>query len=124
MMILSLRYFLNMFQRARLAPRSIPEVGSSRRTSFDYPIKAIETESFLLFPPEREPDLLFLSIVKPTSRTISLISFYLSLISPPLSSKNKSKCSMGVRSSNKTSCYGQTPIFSRTFYKSLKISLL
>jgi hypothetical protein len=42
-----------MFQSFLLALKSIPAVGSSRITSFEFPTRAIATESFLLLPPER-----------------------------------------------------------------------
>lgn len=66
-----------MFQSERLAYKSIPEVGSSSKTSFEPPHRAIVTESLRRLPPESEPACLFLSISSPTS----LINF---LISPCL----------------------------------------
>ena len=39
-----------------LASGSIPVEGSSKKTIGGFPIMAIETDSFLLFPPESVPD--------------------------------------------------------------------
>ena len=121
-MMRSLRYFLSIFHRARRALRSMPEVGSSRRTSLDPPTSAIDTDSLRLLPPESDPDYLSLSTVRPTSLTMSSISFVFLAGSPPLSSKKRSRCSIGVKSSNKTSCWGHTPINWRTSCMSLNTS--
>ena len=45
-----------------LAYGSTPEEGSSSNTTLTFPIRAIPTESFLLFPPLRFWDYLFLSV--------------------------------------------------------------
>lgn len=42
-----------MFQTPCLELGSKPEDGSSKKIIFDFPIKALAKDSFLLFPPDR-----------------------------------------------------------------------
>ena len=44
------------FHMNLLALGSMPVEGSSKKTILGFPIMAIATDSFLLFPPERVPD--------------------------------------------------------------------
>jgi hypothetical protein len=45
--------FSRIYQIALLEYASIPEVGSSRKITFESPIKLIANDSFLIDPPER-----------------------------------------------------------------------
>ena len=46
-------YTFNMFHRVLRDDKSMPDVGSSKSTSLEPPIRAIATESFRLEPSER-----------------------------------------------------------------------
>jgi hypothetical protein len=49
-----------MFQRYLLEIGSTPAEGSSKKRSEGFPIREIQTQSFLLFPPLKVPALWFL----------------------------------------------------------------
>jgi len=53
-----------MDQIERLLTGSIPELGSSKKTTFEFPTKAMPRESFLLFPPDKVFVSFFLSDYK------------------------------------------------------------
>lgn len=104
-------YFLSISQIYLLPDKSIPDDGSSNNTNFESPIKAIAIESLLLLPPERSFASVCLFKSSPTSWMTFSISAFLLPEFRPLKSVKISKCSSGVRRSNKISCYGQTPIY-------------
>ena len=53
MIILSRLYVFSISQKRRRVVVSIPDVGSSSKTSLESPIRAIPAESLRLWPPER-----------------------------------------------------------------------
>ena len=83
-----------------MAYGSTPVEGSSRKIMGGFPIIAIDTDNFLLFP----PDKLFALIFSYSTKSISLIYFFIicSFRSDfmPLIVEYISKCSLTVRPSN------------------------
>mmetsp|Transcript_36554 Transcript_36554/g.78867 ORF Transcript_36554/g.78867 Transcript_36554/m.78867 type:complete len:107 (-) Transcript_36554:472-792(-) len=61
-----------MFHVALRLYGSIPEVGSSKKTTGGLPISARQSESFLFWPPDRAPARVCAFSVKPTCCIISL----------------------------------------------------
>lgn len=53
MIILSFLYVFSRSQMYLLADVSIPDVGSSKIMTFDFPAKAKATESLLFWPPDK-----------------------------------------------------------------------
>jgi len=90
-----------------LASGSIPVDGSSKKTIGGFPIIAIATDNFLLFPPDNYPAYIFSNLFK--SISLSFFSTKSSFLKYgiPFISENNSICSLTVRLSNKASNYGQ-----------------
>jgi hypothetical protein len=63
---------------------TIPEVGSSKMTTFESPIKAIPRDNFLFCPPLRVVLLEFAFSFRPTSANIFFASLLTSLGATPL----------------------------------------
>mmetsp|Transcript_8940 Transcript_8940/g.8835 ORF Transcript_8940/g.8835 Transcript_8940/m.8835 type:complete len:204 (-) Transcript_8940:1262-1873(-) len=89
----------------------MPEVGSSRKTILDPPMKAIPTDNFLFCPPDRVLEYALRFSVNPTLCIIFSTSSFRSALLVPLNVANSCKCSSTVNISNRISCWGQTPRF-------------
>lgn len=103
---------------------SNPLLGSSKNIIFDFPIKDMAREHFLLFPPDNCPTCLCFSKFKPHLAMTSAISScnsgpYLPFISPM-----NFKCSSTVNFSYKTSFYKHNPKVYRISSKFESISWL
>lgn len=86
---------------ALLENASMPDVGSSRNTIFDYPINAIPNDNFRLDPPDNTLTNVFLS--DSNSVVINKSSICLSILSIPLIPAINYKCSTTVNSSYRQS---------------------
>mmetsp|Transcript_14291 Transcript_14291/g.29201 ORF Transcript_14291/g.29201 Transcript_14291/m.29201 type:complete len:332 (+) Transcript_14291:3232-4227(+) len=109
-MMRPLLFFCRMFHVLRLLYGSMPEVGSSKMTTLLSPIRAIPTESFLFMPPESCFEVTFLFSVSPTSAMIFSTSAETLETGTPLKMANMRRCCATVRSANRTSCWGHTPM--------------
>lgn len=101
--------FVSNVHTARRETGSTPDVGSSRYTTFGSPISASATDSFLFCPPDNF--VAMESTFSPRPRAVSsstpcVCALFLGM---PRRPPNNSTCSITVISSNKTSCWGQTP---------------
>ena len=63
-----------------LAFGSIPVDGSSKKIMLGFPIIAIATDNFLLFPPDKEPDSLCSCLINPNYLIIWFIAASLNLL--------------------------------------------
>ena len=97
-------------------------MGSSKYISLDPPINAIATESLLFYPPERFLDSTLVLSTKSTSFMAYKISSWNLEDSTPLKVAKSLRCSITLRSANKTSCYGQNPIKDLIFSISVSTS--
>lgn len=101
-------YFLNLeilsmiFHINLLASGSIPAEGSSKNITGGFPINAIATYNFLLLPPDKLLDTIFLYAFKPISFILSSTIIFLSYFGIPLIVPNNYKCSSTVSLSIKT----------------------
>ena len=66
-------------------------------------------DNFLFCPPDKLQALVFLFFTKSKSSIIFVISESIFSFGTDLKTQNISKCSSTVKSSNKTSCWGQIP---------------
>ena len=92
-MILSFLQLISMFQSCLRAWMSKPDVGSSKSTNFEFPQRAMATESLRLLPPESVFARSYFLSVRPMSSKILSISFFLLFLSAPLNSQKISRCS-------------------------------
>lgn len=109
-MILPSRYLLSMSHISLLAVVSSPEEGSSRKISFDPPMRAIPSWSFHFIPPESPPTLEFHLWYIFRSHNTYLISVFLLLNGVPLKSYIMLKCSQGVNNGKRILCWGHIPM--------------
>mmetsp|Transcript_13566 Transcript_13566/g.37204 ORF Transcript_13566/g.37204 Transcript_13566/m.37204 type:complete len:265 (+) Transcript_13566:245-1039(+) len=110
-----------MFQVDRRLKGSMPEVGSSRKETRGRLIRAMHSESFRFWPPDREPARVIHFSASPTSCIISLARFSTSRAGTPRSKAKVRRCSITVSSDHNTSCCGQTPMRRRISVMSVRI---
>lgn len=96
---------------ALLVTGSIPDVGSSKKTIFDFPIKAIPRLSFLLLPPLSCLESLFFSVYRQHLVKIQSISYSSSIPENPFILPQYLKCSSTLRSSQRTSLQTHIPVY-------------
>mmetsp|Transcript_45801 Transcript_45801/g.71700 ORF Transcript_45801/g.71700 Transcript_45801/m.71700 type:complete len:200 (-) Transcript_45801:1346-1945(-) len=87
----------------------MPEVGSSRNTTFELPMNAMATLSFRFCPPERFLARKSLFSVRPTSTISFSTSAAAAARGTPLQAANSARCSRTVSAGYSTSCCGHTP---------------
>ena len=90
-----------MFHVDRRLNGSIPEVGSSKKTTFASPIRAIQSESLRFMPPDSSPAFVNVFSVSPTSAIFSLTQV---AGSRPFSLAKIFRCSPTVRLGHRISC--------------------
>lgn len=122
MMILPSLYDFNMSHISLLAVVSMPDDGSSRKTSLDPPMRAIPSCNFHFWPPESDLTLWFLFFQSFKSQRSCQISLFLPVKGAPLKSENRLKCSQGVKRGKRMLCWGQTPIIFQSLPVFLKTS--
>ena len=88
---------------------SIPDVGSSRKTTFGRPMNAIASESFLRCPPDRSPVLYASFSESATSFTAAITSRPIIFFGIPPNAAYSSRCSFTVSVGHRTSNCGQIP---------------
>lgn len=93
-----------------LASGSIPVDGSSKNTIGGFPIIAIDTDNFLLLPPDKVPAKTFSYLNKSISSNFFYTNFSIKSYGIPLIFEYKTKCSLHVKFSKRASNYGQYPI--------------
>ena len=89
-------FFLRRFHVARCAYTSMPEVGSSRKTTLAEPMKAIASCSFLFCPPLSDGASALILLSRPTSRSRSCTAASRSARGTPLSLPTRRRCSPTV----------------------------
>mmetsp|Transcript_34797 Transcript_34797/g.63335 ORF Transcript_34797/g.63335 Transcript_34797/m.63335 type:complete len:200 (-) Transcript_34797:129-728(-) len=87
----------------------MPEVGSSRNTTLESPMKAMPTLSLRFCPPESDLAFLFRFSVRPTSTIIFSTAPFRAARGTPLKTAYIRRCSRTVRSGYRMSCCGHTP---------------
>ena len=97
------------FQASRLDRGSNPLVGSSSKTTFEGPMRAIAICSRRFMPPESVDARASPFCSSPTSRSFFAISRFTSRDGTPFRTANIRKCSAHVNDGNNTFCCGHTP---------------
>lgn len=110
-----------MFQIALLDKASIPEVGSSRKMTYELPTKDIAKDSFLFDPPDNAETKQFYSSINSVTSNISSNSEL--CIYTPLIENINCKCSKTVKSSYRQSFYVHNPRLNLILSKSRSKSL-